>query len=143
MEYDEEANDEFPPTSRLLDDATGSPHLAGTRPHGDPLDAASPSKHPRTKRRYTGERRHRSSSSTASIADQLTSRHSTIAFRVRNLTMNDVVGNLGEPLDFVECKVDNDDGDSDCTGLASGEDMDTEQGNGDIGTSENISATAE
>ena len=35
-------------------------------------------------------------SSTASITDQFTSRHSTIAFRVRNLTMNDVVGNLGE-----------------------------------------------
>ena len=64
-------------------------------------------------------------SSTAS--DPFTLQHSTIAFRMRNLTMNDVVGNLGEPLDFVEYKVDEDDEGSDSV-QARGPNSITEQG---------------
>ena len=50
-----------------------------------------------------------SPSTAASTAGQFTSRYSTIAFRGSNVTMDDVVGNLGEPLDFVEYCVDDDD----------------------------------
>ena len=65
-------------------------------------------------------------SSTAS--DPFTSRHSTIAFRMRNLTMNDVVGNLGEPLEFVEYRVDDDDDDDSDGGQARGGNSNMEQG---------------
>ncbi|KAF7794602.1 hypothetical protein EIP86_005738 [Pleurotus ostreatoroseus] len=48
-------------------------------------------------------------STAASTAGQFTSRYSTIAFRGSNVTIDDFVGNLGEPLDFVEYCVDDDD----------------------------------